>query len=37
MTNSELRERLLMELFTHLCEEDQEHIISVIISILSRK
>lgn len=37
MTNSELKERLLMELFTHLSEEEQEYIISVIVSILSEK
>ena len=37
MTNTELKDRFLMELFTHLSEQEQEYIISVIISILSKK
>jgi len=35
--NKELKLRFLAELFTHLSEEEQEQVISLIISILSRR
>lgn len=35
--NPELQLRFLAELFTHLSEEEQEEVISLIISILSRR
>ena len=36
-SKTELRLRLLAELYTHLSEEDQKKIISLIVSILSEK
>ena len=35
--NPELKLRFLAELFTHLSEKEQEEVISLIISILSRR
>ena len=37
MPNIELKIRLLVELFTHLSDRDQDAVISVIVSILSEK
>ncbi len=35
--NDTLKCRLAMELFTHLSEQEQEYIISLIVSILSKR
>lgn len=37
MANTELKVRFIVELFTHLSDQEQDYIISVIISILSAK